>query len=326
MHDVDRAAVHDKRRGVDPLMGTATKHFIRKCVWLPIVSQRASKLGRPVRYFTLTTADLFDVRLLEREGLLERTARGYPGLGFCELDDKTYDDIMRRVRWCGWSYKGWFEEMARAHPDFDTGFCFDVINLDFILVPFPNEESPLEGTWGAIQRVLQVQWNHGRGFDLFLTFRGSRTDTNADALDRVANLLSTNIEIGRGAAELEARAGHRNVRKLLDEDYVEFLCMGLPKLVVADALPLGFELMRADVYKYPRQGAQETYHIITFVFAFDVPAARQRRFGDPPPLVANYDAAVPFVLSKRPSDVAALLDASPCLARELEEDVARLRA
>ena len=35
----------------------------------------------------MTTGELFDVKTLAREGLLEKTARGYPGLGFCEMMD-----------------------------------------------------------------------------------------------------------------------------------------------------------------------------------------------------------------------------------------------
>lgn len=324
MEGLDRHEVHAKRRDVDPLMATATKHYVRKYVWLPVATERANKLGHPVHYFTLTTADLFDVKVLEREGLLERTTRGYPGLGFCEYDDKTYDDIVRSLRWCGWSHKGWFEEMVRSHPAFEADFCFDVINLDFILVPFPDQESPLDGTWGAIRRVLEVQWNHRRSFDLFLTFRGSRTDTSAEALKSVAGLLRTNIQAGRGTAELEARIGHCDVSRLLQEDYVEFLCIGLPKLVIGYALPLGFELSRADMYKYPRGGDKEAYHIVKFVFSFEVPPSSQPRFGDPPPLVANYDSAVPLIFRKQPKDVAGVLEADPSLARELEEDIACL--
>ena len=154
MRSIDRAAVDRKRRDVDVLMATATKHFMRREVWLPIAIKRQQQVGRPIRYFTLTTPDLFDVRLLERAGLIERTVRGYPGLGFCEIDDKTYSDIVRGIRWCRLAHKGSFEDMALKSVGFESEFGFDVINLDFTWVPFPEQESPLEGTWGAIRKLL----------------------------------------------------------------------------------------------------------------------------------------------------------------------------
>lgn len=304
MEGLDRRAVDAKRRGVDPLMATASKHYVRTHVWLPVARDRANRLGRRIQYFTLTTADLFDVRVLDREGLLEHTERGYPGVGFCEFDDKTFDDIMRKLRWCGWSYKGWFEDMVRNHPSFQEDFCFDVINLDFILVPFPDQESPLEGTWGAIQQVLQVQWNHRRSFDLLLTFRGSPQGTNADALSRVADLLSSNLGVGRGTGQWDARVGHRDAARLVEENYLQFLSMGLPKLLVGDALPLGFELTRVDVYTYPREGAEEAYHIMKFVFSF----------------------AVPLIFARQPQDIAGILHGDAALVKALEEDLASLKA
>ena len=85
---------------------------------------------------------------------------------------RSFDEISRRLQRCSWSYKGYFEKMVSEHPNFEEEFGFDVINLDFILVPFPGQESPLEGTWGAIQRLLQVQWAKKMGFDLFVTFPG----------------------------------------------------------------------------------------------------------------------------------------------------------
>jgi hypothetical protein len=218
-----------------------------------------------------------------------------------------------------------FEEMVRDHPNFQDDFCFDVINLDFTWVPFPDQESPLDGTWGAIQRVIQVQWDHRRSFDLLLTFRGAQTNTDVGALNRVADLLQTNIQAGRGVAELEARIGHRQAHRVLGEDYVEFLCMGVPKLLIGDALNLGFELTRHEVYKYPRKGKEERYDIVKFVFSFEVSPALQRQFADPPPLVANYDAAVPLIFSTQVNDVAKILETNAPLVNELEADLESLQ-
>ena len=55
------------------------------------------------------------------------------------------------------SHKGTFENMVLRDSKLDLEFSYDVVNLDFTWVPFPDKESPLEGTWGAVKRLLEVQ-------------------------------------------------------------------------------------------------------------------------------------------------------------------------
>lgn len=266
MVPADREAVDRKRRDVDALMATAVKHWVRTEAWLPIAEARHRQCGRPIKYFTLTTADLLDVKVFDRAGLLEKNQRGYPGLGFCEMDDKSYIEIIREIRWCGWSYRGTFEDMVKLHPNFESLFSFDVVNLDFTGVPFPDHEAPSEGTWGAIQRMLRVQWHSGNSFDLFLTFRGECERTDPVAIKQVADLLDSNLKAGRGRSEIRKRIGHNDIKRLLDDDYSEFLCLGLPKLLVGDALQLGYNLTRFETYRYPREGQVEPYYIIKLFF------------------------------------------------------------
>ena len=321
MRVFDRLDLDAKRRHVDPLMATTTKHYVRQNVWLPIAKERQGKVNRPLSYFTLTTADLFDVKILERAGLILKTERGYPGVGFCEFNDKTFDDILRSLRWCRWSHKGLFEDMVRKHPRFATDFAFDVINLDFILVPFPGEESPLEGTWGAIRRMLEVQWGHRRSFDLFLTFRGSRAGTNSSALNSLADLLHQNLRSGRGVDQFKERVGHLEPIRLLEQNYQKFLCMGLPKLLIGDALGLGYQVSRANVYSYTRQGSSEVYDIVKFVFGLEVPMAPQPSFAEAPLVVTNYEEVVPDIFAKDVVDVGSILDADCGLQQRLQEDI-----
>ena len=326
MSEFDRIAVNEKRRDVDALMATAIKHYVRRKVWLPIAAKRKQQLNRPINYFTLTTADLFDVKLMDRAGLIEKTERGYPGVGFCEMDDKAYDNIIRRLRWCGWSHKGLFEDMALRNPKFESHFEFDVINLDFILVPFPDQESPLKGTWGAIQKMLEVQWQKEKSFDLFLTFRGSRERTDKNAIDRVADLLSRNLQSGRGIDQFRNRIGHVDPWRLLGDDYVTFLCMGLPKLLIGDALDLGFQVSRADVYRYPRGKNEEVYQIVKFVIGLEIPVSPQRSFAEPPQVVSSYDEAVSRVFTTSIVDVSEIVESDPDLRSCLEDDLQTLRS
>ena len=325
MSSVNRGAVDSKRRDVDQLMNTAVKHYMRRYVWLPVAKERQLRVNRPINYFTLTTPDLFDVKLLEDEGLIAKTRRGYRSVGFCEFDDKSFDSIIRRLGRCRWSHKGRFEQMVHEHGDFDNRFNFDVINLDFIAVPFPDGESPLDGTWGAIEKLLQTQWNNSVSFDLFLTFRGSTGGTSGEALGRVADLLNQNLLNGRGVPEFQSRVGHSDPFQLMEEDYVTFLGIGLPKLLASTALDLGFSMPRMDVYSYPRAGDAEIYHIVKFVISLDIPTQTSgRQFAEPPRAVANYDAAVPLIFSNPVTDIGSIMDTNPELADSLSQDLNRL--
>ena len=320
-----RLSVNEKQRDVDTLMETSTKHYMRREVWLPIATERHQLLNRAIRYFTLTTPALFDVKTLEQAGLIEKTARGYPGVGFCEKEDKIYSDIVRSLRWCGLSHKGTFEDMVLRQSKLGPGFSYDVVNLDFTWVPFPDKESPLEGTWGAIKRLLEVQRQNGVSFDLFITFKGSRQGTDQESIARVAELLQQNLQSGRGVPQFEKRIGHLDPRRLLSEDYVTFLAVGLPKLLVSDALEIGFNLSRINAYSYPR-GEKSPYHIVKFVFSLEIPENTGRQFASVPALVANYDTAVPTIFANPLVDVGYVIESSPELREALETDVANLKA
>ena len=324
MNAMERLAINEKQRDVDVLMATATKHYMRREVWLRIATERQQQVVRPIRYFTLTTADLFDVKLLERAGLIERTTRGYPGVGFCEKDDKTYSDIVRALRWCGLSHKGTFEDMALQNSGLGSQFWYDVVNLDFTWVPFRDKESPLEGTWGAIKRLLEVQREKDMSFDLFLTFRGSREGTDEKAIAQVAELLGKNLDDGRGIREFENQVGHLDPFRLLQDDYVRFLCMGLPKLLISEALNLGFEMSRAKVFKYPREGEHGPYEIVKFAFGLEALDLTQRTFAQPPHSVRSYDQWVPHIFNETVIDIADILEAAPDLREQLEKDLESL--
>ena len=215
----------------------------------------------------------------------------------------TYSAIIRNVRSCDYAYKGTFEDMVLNNTDFPGNFAFDVINLDFTWVPFPNKESPLDGTWGAIQRLLEVQRNNGVSFDLFLTFNGKRTGTDPSAIDKLSQLLSSNLKAGRGVSEFESRIGHRNPTQLLEEDYVTFLSLGFPKLLAGEAIEVGYIVSGMNAYRYGRGNPSNPYDIIKFTFTLEIPESQGKKFAKKPSVVANYDTAIPLIFSSPIVDV-----------------------
>ena len=307
------------------LMDDPTKHWVRINAWLPVATERFKKCNRKIRYFTLTTEALYDVKTLIEAGLLERSERGYPGLGFCEMYDYTYEGIMRKIRWCGWSYKGTFEEMVDKHPRLADEFNFDIVNLDFFGVPFPQREAPLEGTWGAIKRMIQVQKSHGTSFDLFITLKCRKAETDEQALKEIASLIKSNLDIGRGKSEFESRVGHLDIIRLLAEDYRTFLCVGVPKLIIGEAVDVGYALSYFESYCYPRVDVVGNYHIVKFVFSLEVPQQQKRVFAQPPWIVASYDEAVPMIFNKEMVNVSSVFEKNARLVFELQRDLDRLK-
>ena len=325
MSEIDRAAVGAERREIDVLMATTNKHYVREHVWLPATLNRKVAVGRPINYFTLTTPDLFDVKVLHRAGVIERTPRGYPGLGFCERDDKTYSDIARQIKKCKISHKGSFEEMILNNPNSLPDLAFDVINLDFTWVPFPKRQSPVQGTWHAIRKTLEIQAVNKTSFDLFLTFRGNRKGTDRQSINQIADLLKRNLSSGRGVDEFKGRIGHLDPNLLLSQNYLVFLAIGLPKLLLTDALNAGFQISRFNVYSYSRTTSGKLYHMIKFVFGLEIPDPVARPLGALPEPILHYESAIPRIFTTEVVDVERTLTSDPYLRGLLQDDLDALK-
>jgi len=318
---IKRPEIAEKRDEIDRLLRAPNMHYVRKNIWIPAVMARAKRLGGIASYFTLTTADLIDVKILAQAGILEKNERGYPGVGFCEETDAEFARIIRGLSWCGKSYKGTFEQMV-FDDDFADTFEFDSVNLDFVLAPFPGVEAPLASTWEAVRHLLKVQRDHGKDFDLLVTFKCKPADSDEEALDRIADLLKSNLDQHRGEAEFQAAVGHLDPKLLLDQDYVKFLSLGIPKLIIADALELGYFASPVEIYRF----APETNDgdIVKFLFDFEIPDSSSRPVGQDPASFQDYDMAVPALFTVGIGDIDEILASSANLTEEIELDVAQL--
>ena len=266
-----------------------------------------------------------EVAVLHRAGVIERTPRGYPGLGFCERDDKTYSDIARQIRMCKISHKGSYEEMILEYPDALSGPTFDVINLDFTWVPFPKRQSPIQGTWKAIRKTLEVQATNRTSFDLFLTFRGNRKGTHGQSINQISDLLRKNLSQGRGMDEFKGRIGHLDPNRLLSQDYLTFLAIGLPKLLLTDALNVGFHISRFEVYSYSRSTSGKPYHMIKFVFGLEISDLIGRPLDALPEPIMHYETAIPRIFATDVIDVENALTSDPRLRILLQNDLDALK-
>lgn len=316
----ERRLRDEKRAKLRQLWREPEKHYVRVHGWLPTAKARVIRLRRPARYFTLCGEEAIDVLYFAAEGIIERNARGYPGVGVCELYPPILAEAMKRLKFVGKQKVGKFEDIVKEQ-DFSDWFEYDIVNLDLMGVPFPEGEAPFEGTWGAIDKVLQCQSSHKTPFDLFLTFRGDPAGTNQGAIEELAENLAKNLEHTKREAAFVQKVGHSNVRTLLAQDYPRFLLMGLPKLVLTRAIDYGFSVPSIFEFFYRRLGDQGEYQVVKFIFSFESPPGRPRRLRNAPHSVELYEQGVLRVFQLKPLDVDHQLSTQPLLAVQLRAAV-----
>jgi hypothetical protein len=316
---------YEKRTTLRHLWRTPEKQYVRKFGWLPVAQARNQMLARPLRYFTLPGEEALDILFFHGQGLLQKTNRGFPDIGICEVDSDILAEAMQKLKFVGRQRCGKFEDVAKE-SDFLEWFNYDVVNLDFTSVPFPDGESPFEGTWGAIEKVVESQARHRQPFDLFLTFRGDISGTNQAALQELLENLRKNLDNRSRRDALQRRIGHLDINRLLQQNYPEFLLVALPKLVVGLAVNNNFACPTTTSYYYARTGDEgTTYKIIKFVFSVDLPAQGKKSLSHHPQLVETYEEGVLHSFASVPIDVDSELNTKPDLRKELVAEAQHLQ-
>jgi len=310
----------EKRARLRQLWREPEKHYVRVYGWLPTAKARVTKLKKPARYFTLCGEEAIDVLHFAAEGIIERNARGFPGVGVCELYSQILAEAMRLLKFVGKQKVGRFEDIVKEQ-DFGDWFEYDIVNLDLMGVPFPEGEAPFEGTWGAIDKVLECQSNHKTPFDLFLTFRGDPAGTSQQAIEELVENLDSNLEHAKRKEAFAQKLGHSNVRILLARDYPQFLLIGLPKLVLTRALEHGFDVPSILEFFYRRVGDRGEYKIVKFIFSFEFPRGRPRRLSNVPHSVELYEQGVLRVFQSQPVNVDHQLGMQPLVSGQLQNAV-----
>lgn len=300
------------------------KHYVRVMGWLRTARGRRKRKGGSIRYFTLCGQEAVDIRLLERYGILVKTARGYPDVGFCEEDDGVYGAIIGNLKSVGKPVLGKFEDIVKR-GDFADWFQYDVVNLDFSCRVFRGSEDPFSGPWGAIRAVLEAQAQRDAGFDLFLTFNASRGTGDEASINQLKSLLEENLRDDRRKREFERRAGITTAAGLVDTNFTQFLLYAVPKLLTSLAIDNEFSVGIGDSFYYKRRPRNRPpYYIVKFIFTLERRHKKPRRVKDLPQAVADYNRAAYQAITCRKIDVNQELRARPKLRQGLERHVKRL--
>jgi hypothetical protein len=152
-------------------------------------------------------------------------------------------------------------EYKDAHERFCNAFPLDIINLDVFGVMFPLRVGVISPLVKSLLKVLELQTNSvdrkGRPikkFTLLLTTHIDPSVTDAGAISELEYRLNNNItHHGNFANEFEKRFGHNQAARLKAENFAEFFCLALPKLIINAALfDMGWKVNYKQSYLYDR--------------------------------------------------------------------------
>ena len=252
--------------------GGEIKHAARCRLWLPEAHSLKQEKGKCLKYFTLPGKWAYDVFLLENNGIIAKSQRGFPDVRFCDNNANFYATAKRLLGNTIGIQSNFERAVLQDKREFWDSFPYDIYNLDFCGTCFPNDQPPFSQTFEAVTKIIE---EHVRRryfpFIVFLTMKALAGETNMQAQRELVG----NIESNRAEPEFAAAFDRTipDTADFVENRFSDFILLSVPKLIC--------HLARAhcdvDVRqraKYSRRSRGEAQYFITkFVFKF----SRRRR-------------------------------------------------
>ena len=264
----------EKRLYFSQLYRDPVKHFVRVHGWLSaaiektldIRSEKRRGKSRFAKYFTFPGEHAIDVLLFSERGIIEETKVGFPGVVYCESRFETLTEINKRLGKCMGVFPYPFERAVFSRQ-FESFCPFDIINLDLTREIFPRNGRPESNTIRAIQKLLSLHSN--QDFDLYITFKSSRRETNPEAVKDFMQMVNDNFASNTSLKDAFVESCGMECDELQHSNFTLFWCKSFPKWVLEQGLTkdVGGKLVGEYFYaRRPRYATQ--YDIITFLFSF----------------------------------------------------------
>lgn len=304
-----------------------TKHYVRLNGWLPVF-QRYSRL-RPEGplYLTLCAKYAIDIRYFRLKGFLpyDEEQKIYPTVTFIEKDPQDYAIIAESLGTTRMAIKGDLEDIlvypAKNHEEAEklrTSFPYDIINLDFTGQVARADDPPYSDTIRAVERIIELQnAADASEWHMFLTFRACLQTSNHEADRELSDIIEGNLQ---NAEARRAYGARPTPRELSQQQYEEFIRIGITKFLAHSALRSGYACTLDSSYIYarnPDEGA--SYHIVKLIVGFN----RTRAVGhlpNPHREREAYERCVPQIFGSHAIDVTAQLD-NANTRRQLHRDL-----
>ena len=243
--------------------GGTLKHAARCILWLPEAKALKLQKRRFLKYFTLPGKWAWDIFFFEREKIIEKRERGFPGVRFCDNNLESYTTAKKLLGNTIGARRNFEELVLEGKEEFWDAFPYDIYNLDFCGTCLPDQQPPFSDTFESINKIIENHVSH-RAFPflLFLTMKASPEETRKDAKqDLIQNIIdnSKTPEFADIVNEVVSDPVHFSETRFAD-----FIILSVPKVIchIADAHCKVEILHRA---KYQRG----EFYITKFVFRFE---------------------------------------------------------
>lgn len=250
------------------------KHWVRLNGWLPVFKKYSDARTKQVKYLTLCAKKAIDIRYFRHKNVLihDNEEKKFPTVTFIEKESQDFATIAETLGTPLLGIKRGLEDvflLPEAFPEDHQAllktFPYDIVNLDFTGDVVPTRDHPYSNTLRAIEKIFSVQHEKGaHEWHMFLTFRACRATSNEDANIQIRDRVADNL------ADLgfkKAYGQRSSPQMMLDEDYKEFLRIGIPKYLAWRATDNGFSMNLENSYFYPRKGPPP-YDILKFIIGF----------------------------------------------------------
>ena len=273
------------------------KHEIRRALW---ERYAVAALGsrRPMKYLTLYSPAMMDIKYFERQGLIRLADGKYLGVAAVTNDDEAYAAAIEggvgRPQFLAPADLNDLLVRPLKYPKYSAPFRgmfpFDVMNLDYCNSLFcSGNQNEISLHVSALNKAIALQQQSGaKRFALLLTTRadpGLVAEHFLDDLaDRIDSNLSRNAVFRRRYESLYTRIDGAS---LLAKQYDEFMPLGLVKFVGNLISSHGFELRDCEAAYLIRGQEPRERWILHTAFSVALPKSTLKSLGRPEYLERN---------------------------------------
>jgi len=266
-HKSDIKKVNEKTIEAYSEFGGVIKHAARYLLWLPEAKSLRQEKDKPLCYFTLPGNWAYDIFFFEKEGIIQKDARGFPGVRFCDYNSKSYSDAKRLLGNTVGKKENFEKLVLEEQREFWDGFPYDIYNLDFCGTCFPDTQPPFSGTFQAIEKIIEkhVEGNHFP-FVIFLTMKAFDGETNPQAKEQLIQNIETNRANTSFAQQIATVIP--NTQNFVAQSFTDFIVISVPK-IICHLAERHCDLEVRSRAKYLRSNALiGNFFITKFVFKF----------------------------------------------------------
>jgi len=251
----------------DQIYNSPEKWHVRT-KWVYYASKRKERAGKKyINLLTLTSTRCYDIKLFQREGLIQTTDTGYlpHSLTFCEYNPERYAKI-RNLLPGARDWRRNIENLVEAGNSHISDraqkwFPYDVINLDFTKPGFKQKEEKTSKTIQTISKIFLIQRLKNHSFTLFITLPAIEQGNDLTGKTELDKCLNSNLD--GSYPDFEGKFLGKYPKETFPS-YCEFLLVVVPKLIIKYGQSENFDTSCLERCCYINEGARTL--MVSFMF------------------------------------------------------------